>query len=557
MKHRHFRAIACIVLALSLLCTGISAADMHLMAASDLLYSCYFETDPAKEGWVFLDRDSDGYGWTWDNGTKDKYQVYEGKGILYSRSYENRHGALTPDNWAILPAQQIPDSGAQLSLYACAQDKDYAGEQFSVYAGFSPDPASMFCVSADVRVTASYKQYTADLSAFAGRKVYIAICHAGVTNQYQLNIDKVELTALHNTPRDLFRKGFYFETDPAAEGWTFIDHDGDSHGWSWDDSTGNKFSVFEGKGILYSRSYENLVGALTPDNWAVSPAIELPDKKLELSLYAAGQDSDFAGEVFALYAGTRADVSSMVKLGGDFTATANYKRYSADLSDFRGQTVYVAIRHYNVSDKYQLNIDAVEILEDADDCGGIFGLCPSVEFGDAPKYGNWAHAGIDYCIERGLMNGVSTGVFRPQGTVTRAQLVTILYRVAGSPEATFKGTFNDVKSGRFYSSAVEWAAEKGIVTGKTATTFDPDGAITREQIAAILYRYTGSPEVSGSLDTFPDSAKVSSYAVNALLWATKEGLITGVKSGDTTTLSPRANATRAQIAAIIMRYLEK
>ena len=154
------------------------------------------------------------------------------------------------------------------------------------------------------------------------------------------------------------------------------------------------------------------------------------------------------------------------------------------------------------------------------------------------------------------MNGVSQFVFKPQGLVTRAQLVTIIYRVAESPKVEFKGIFEDVKDGKFYSKAVEWAAAEGVVTGKTATKFAPEEAITREQIAAILYRYKGSPEIEADLSQFPDADDASNYAKKALTWAVKEGLINGIKSGDVTTLAPKDNATRAQIASIIMRFLD-
>ena len=183
-------------------------------------------------------------------------------------------------------------------------------------------------------------------------------------------------------------------------------------------------------------------------------------------------------------------------------------------------------------------------------------ICPSVGFSDVPAYGNWAHDGIDYCVENGLMNGIGNGRFDPNGTVSRAQLVTILYRVAGSPETEFKGTFTDVPDGQWYSKAIEWAAANGVVNGIGDGKFAPDRSITREQIATILYRYENQPAVSGNLEKFPDQGNVSGFAVTGLIWATQEGLITGVLSNGVTTLAPKNNATRAQIAAIIMRYLE-
>ena len=154
------------------------------------------------------------------------------------------------------------------------------------------------------------------------------------------------------------------------------------------------------------------------------------------------------------------------------------------------------------------------------------------------------------------MKGVSGTVFSPADSVTRAQLVTILYRLAGEPDAAFKGTFSDVAEGLWYSDAIEWAAANGVVNGVGNGKFDPNGEITREQIAAILYRCSGSPNAEGSLASFPDYANVSEYAVDAMVWATGTGLINGIAGDGTTILSPKTNASRAQIASIIMRFAE-
>ncbi len=181
---------------------------------------------------------------------------------------------------------------------------------------------------------------------------------------------------------------------------------------------------------------------------------------------------------------------------------------------------------------------------------------PCRRFSDMPHDSNWAYDGIAYCVKNELMNGTSTTTFSPNGTVSRAQLVTILYRVAGSPETEFKGTFTDVPSGQWYSNAIEWAAANGVVNGIGDGKFGPDLSITREQIATILYRYEKEPAVSGNLNSFPDHGKVNNFAANGLIWATQEGLINGISSDGITTLAPQNNATRAQIASIIMRYLE-
>ncbi len=177
--------------------------------------------------------------------------------------------------------------------------------------------------------------------------------------------------------------------------------------------------------------------------------------------------------------------------------------------------------------------------------------CPTAKFTDNPT-GKWFHDAIDFMVENGLMNGVSETVFDTHGGLTRAQLVTILYRLEKEPEVEGTTEFTDVEQGRFYYSAVIWAAENGIVNGKNATTFDPNGSITRQEIATILYRYAEAEAVEEDhLSDFTDSAEVSAFAKDAMNWAVAEGLINGSGSK----LSPKGNATRAEIAAILYRYL--
>ncbi len=193
-------------------------------------------------------------------------------------------------------------------------------------------------------------------------------------------------------------------------------------------------------------------------------------------------------------------------------------------------------------------------------CGTVIGNgqtipanCPSAKFDDHPVVGDWAHDGIDYAIRNDLMNGVASNRFAPEGSMTRAMLVTVLYRAEGEPSVEgLKNQFQDVADGQWYTKAVIWAADKGIVNGTSETTFDPDANITREQIAAILHRYAGKPETKGDLASFPDAATVSDYAKTAMAWTVEKGII----GGSDGKLDPRSNATRAQVAAILMRYLK-
>jgi len=192
--------------------------------------------------------------------------------------------------------------------------------------------------------------------------------------------------------------------------------------------------------------------------------------------------------------------------------------------------------------------------------------CPGYAFRDMPAPGNWAHAGLDYCIYSGYINGLSATTVDPSGTCTRAQLVCILYRIQGEPKvvegyelAKLRAPFDDVPRGQWYTNAILWAKLTGIVNGTSATTFDPSGQITREQLAAILYRYTAkyAPDATGnaaSLAAYPDAGSVSAYARDAMAWAVGNGLIKGLPHDKTDYLEPGGSTTRAQVATILMRY---
>ena len=192
--------------------------------------------------------------------------------------------------------------------------------------------------------------------------------------------------------------------------------------------------------------------------------------------------------------------------------------------------------------------------------------CPGYAFRDMPVPADWSHEGLDYCIYRGYIAGTSASTVAPTGVCTRAQLVSILYRMQGEPTtvkgyelAKLRAPFDDVPRGQWYTDAIWWAKLTGVVSGTSATTFDPEGEITREQLAVILYNYTkqfapGSLTATGSLAGFPDAGSVSSWARTEMAWAVGNGLISGTGSGSVAYLSPQGSATRAQVAAILMRF---
>ena len=176
----------------------------------------------------------------------------------------------------------------------------------------------------------------------------------------------------------------------------------------------------------------------------------------------------------------------------------------------------------------------------------------TVPFTDVSE-GSWYYDAVAYVYENGLMNGVGDNEFDPQGTATRAMLATILWRLEGKPVVNYLMTYDDVDPASWYGEAVRWATSEGVVTGYGDEAFGPGDAITREQLAVMLYRYAGEPDADRSvLAHFGDSIKVSGWATDAMAWAVENGIV----EGDGSNLDPQSNATRAQIAAILMRFIE-
>ena len=187
------------------------------------------------------------------------------------------------------------------------------------------------------------------------------------------------------------------------------------------------------------------------------------------------------------------------------------------------------------------------------------GSCPSAGFTDVPGEGNWAHAGIDYCVASGLMSGVGGNLFAPKMTTTRAQIVQILYNLEGEPKVSGTMPFTDLTQ-NWYKDAVLWAYQTGVVSGTSATTFAPDLPVTREQIAVILMGY--AEKVLGvtrtwapaDLSVYPDAGSVSDWAKDALADAVTLGLISGASNDGQTLLNPQGSATREQVATILMEF---
>lgn len=182
--------------------------------------------------------------------------------------------------------------------------------------------------------------------------------------------------------------------------------------------------------------------------------------------------------------------------------------------------------------------------------------CPSAPYTDLST-GAWYHNATDYVIANGLMTGTGTSTFSPDMTTTRAMIVSIFYRLEGGPSVNYDMTFDDVAEGDWYAEAVRWGASEGVVNGYSAEEFGPNDPITREQMAAMLSKYAAYKGIDVSdradLSVYTDEGSISDWAYEVLSWANAEGMITGMTE---TTLVPQGNATRAQVAAILMRFCQ-
>jgi hypothetical protein len=176
----------------------------------------------------------------------------------------------------------------------------------------------------------------------------------------------------------------------------------------------------------------------------------------------------------------------------------------------------------------------------------------------AVNEGNWKYEAVKYVYENGYMTGTSDTTFDPDKPLTRGMVVTVLYRMAGSPDVTYTGTYSDVKAGKYYAKAVAWAAKNGIATGYSNGTFGPEKNISRQELAKMIcqfaklqgYETTETTDISG----YVDYSKVSGYASKYMQWAVATNLISGKKKSGTYYLDPKGEATRAECAAILQRY---
>lgn len=253
---------------------------------------------------------------------------------------------------------------------------------------------------------------------------------------------------------------------------------------------------------------------------------------------------------------------SILTVGGDaFDVNATYTIVTNDFMAAGGDTYYAfsaAGSGYDTGvplDQVVMDYIAEELngTVTAADYGEPAGRIHTISYNDVVA-GDWFAEAVNYVTLTGRMNGTGEG-FSPNNNLTRAQMATVLYRMAGEPEGTIENPFSDVADGQWYTDAVVWAAETGITLGTSADTFNPNDDVTREEMATFLYRFAEYEsldpiEVTGDLSAFPDADKVSEFATEAMTWAVGQKIIAGVDGN----LAPDGTATRAQVATVLMRY---
>ncbi|MCR5590994.1 MAG: DUF2436 domain-containing protein [Lachnospiraceae bacterium] len=346
-------------------------AEVICEVGPKVYYSFFdFEDEAAYADWGVVDEDGDGYGWSPYDFSEygSSYYISESHVMISFSDSESESGGSS-DDWLLTGDIKVPETDPKLSFWIMGMDPDAAAEKMSVYIAASDEEieelADMTKLG-DFISSNNWEQHYIDLSDYAGKTVFFAFRHYDSEGQYLLMLDDVEIASVAD--EEIPDPGIWdFEQEADLDGWTFVDSDED--GQNWYRLMNIQARSNSGIGVLTSASYAS--GALTPDNWAITPAVEVPDNDAELSFYYCGQDPSWASEVFAVYVGTSADIAGMTNVTEDITATGTMTNRVVDLSEYAGQTVYIAFRHYNVTDMFRLNIDDVIINGTNNEPSGI------------------------------------------------------------------------------------------------------------------------------------------------------------------------------------------
>ena len=329
---------------------------------------------------------------------------------------------------------------------------------------------------------------------------------------------------------------------------------------TWQDIAKANVAVYEPikLGDQMAQGSLNVVAQIRPDSVA-GAACDGDAVTLDITARDASGDVDaHNGLVTVTYDAARLELTGVVShadLKTVVTAEGSLKIAYADLSGFAaGEAAATVTFRALTAEPATVTIAHGETADAFPNVTETFDLgCPSARFEDV-SVDAWFHDAVDHVVKAGLMNGVSATAFDPEGELNRAQIVTILYRMAASPAVEAPADFVDVPAGEFYTEAVAWAVAKGITNGISDTSFDPNGTVTREQLVTFLYRYmktTGADLTAGSdLSGWEDAGAVSAWALEAFGWAVSSGVITGMTE---TTLEPGSTTNRAQTAVVLMR----
>ena len=246
--------------------------------------------------------------------------------------------------------------------------------------------------------------------------------------------------------------------------------------------------------------------------------------------------------------GGTAKITFAVTVGSDVKSAKVYKVYPDGTTELVKSSIDLATGEVTI-ERHSLSTYAVVFSDKA------AWINPYSDI----EVGQWYYEDTEYISENNLMNGVTTTTFDPSGTSTRAMVATVLWRLSGSPASTAVNPFSDIQTGMWYTEAVTWAAEKGIVTGVGVGLFNPNANVTREEFATMLYRYAGykgidvTASTSANIAAFSDSSQIDSFAVSAITWANSKGI---VKGRTATTIEPLGSAQRSELAAMLHRFVE-
>ena len=492
---------------------GALIASMELTVTevdSPLQFGWYFETgedgDDWKD-WCFLDGDGNGRNWTRNNDSG----AYQGSGYLYSSSMSH-----TPDNWAFTPTFPVPE-GAFLSYWI--RGSLTWPDTYSIYIGGSQEISDMTVFPGADHLAAGegeYVNHQIDLSAYAGQTVCLAFRHHDCYDRFNLRLDNVEIYAarpyytvtLHSdhgtVPGPLKIAWGYtlpvFSLEPA-DGLAF-------YGWYTDAALTAYFdpaTPIEGNLDLYAKWGEAVTVTFVSEHGLAPEPLVLAKGSI------AAKPKDPTDPVWIF--------------GGWFTDKACTKAYDFSIPVNANLTLYAK-----------------------------WTLARPNPFSDV-KEGKYYYTPVlwAYYHDPQITSGTSETKFSPNDTCTRAQIVTFLWRAAGSPEpTTTSNPFTDVKDSKYYYKAVLWTAETGVTSGTAADKFSPNDGCTRAQVVTFLWRFAGIPEPTTTSNPFTD-VPAGKYYTKAVLWAAEKGVTAGTSE---TTFSPNQTCTRGQIVTFLWRYME-